>query len=181
VKGFKFKFIFFILRSLFYRFRYGARFRVSWRFGIEKDVVLHLDKGSSFSVGRNVYVTRLTNIEGYDDSVISIGDDVFVNKNVTIVSRYSVSIGSHCQLGPNICIYDHNHEYKKKTALRKQGYYGEPIVIGKNVWIGAGCFIGSGVKIGDNCVIAANTIVIKDIPSNTLLKNKLSYDFLDIV
>lgn len=37
-----------------------------------------------------------------------------------------------------------------------------------NVWIGAGVSVLPGVSIGDNCVIGAGSVVVKDIPSDSL-------------
>lgn len=38
-----------------------------------------------------------------------------------------------------------------------------------NVWIGMKCKILKGVTIGDNVVIGAGSIVVKDIPNNSLV------------
>ncbi|QWG03992.1 hypothetical protein KMW28_13775 [Flammeovirga yaeyamensis] len=45
---------------------------------------------------------------------------------------------------------------------------GNPIEIGENCWIGRGCIILAGVTIGDGAIIAANSVVNKNIPSNTI-------------
>ena len=42
------------------------------------------------------------------------------------------------------------------------------MVIGNNVWIGSGANILPGVSIGDNSIIGAGSIVIKDIPANSV-------------
>jgi acetyltransferase-like isoleucine patch superfamily enzyme len=41
--------------------------------------------------------------------------------------------------------------------------------IGKECNIGANSLIMPGVKIGDNCVVAAASVVMKDVPSNSLV------------
>ena len=43
-----------------------------------------------------------------------------------------------------------------------------PITIEDNVWIGGGAVICPGVKIGKNSVIGAGSVVVKDIPSNSI-------------
>ena len=40
-------------------------------------------------------------------------------------------------------------------------------VLGNHVFCGVGCCILGGVKIGDNVNIGANSVVVKDVPSNT--------------
>ncbi|GAA72649.1 galactoside O-acetyltransferase [Pseudoalteromonas sp. BSi20439] len=42
------------------------------------------------------------------------------------------------------------------------------VTIGSNVLIGSGCFICPNVTIGDNVVIGANSVVVCDLPSNTV-------------
>lgn len=56
-------------------------------------------------------------------------------------------------IGPNVCIYDHDHNYKGT------GYLSGEIFIGKNVWIGANAVILRGTRLGDGCVVGADTVV----------------------
>lgn len=42
-------------------------------------------------------------------------------------------------------------------------------VIGDNVFIGTGAKILGNIKIGNNVIIGANAVVIKDVPSNTIV------------
>ena len=43
-----------------------------------------------------------------------------------------------------------------------------PITVGDNVWIGAGVQVMPGVNIGSNVVIGSGSVVVKDIPSNSV-------------
>jgi serine O-acetyltransferase len=47
--------------------------------------------------------------------------------------------------------------------------------IGRNSVLGAGCKILGKLTIGDNCIVGANSVITKDIPSNSVvtIKNKL--------
>ena len=47
--------------------------------------------------------------------------------------------------------------------------YAFPVTVGNNVWIGGSVTIIGGVTIGDNAVIAAGSVVIRDVPANTLV------------
>ena len=40
--------------------------------------------------------------------------------------------------------------------------------MGNNVWIGAGVQVMPGVTIGDNVVFGGGSVVVKDIPSNSV-------------
>ena len=41
-------------------------------------------------------------------------------------------------------------------------------MIEKNVWIGMNSVILKGVTIGDNSIIGAGSVVVKDVPKNTI-------------
>ncbi len=45
---------------------------------------------------------------------------------------------------------------------------GEKCVIGNNVYLGANVSVIGDVSIGDNCVIGAGSVVVKDIPNNSV-------------
>lgn len=98
---------------------------------------------------------------------IKIGNDCFINRNCMIVAHKKIEIGDGTTIGPNVSIYDHDHD-------RNGSYKSKSINIGKSVWIGAGCIVLKGVNIGDNAVIGAGTVVTKDIDANTITINKES-------
>lgn len=102
------------------------------------------------------------------DSTLEVGENVFINRNCVIVARSKIVIGAGTQIGPNVCIFDHDHDRKKGGSTITA-----PIYIGKNVWIGANVVITKGVNIGENCVIAAGSIVTKDVPpSHTFVQKR---------
>ena len=57
----------------------------------------------------------------------------------------------------------------ERLQRRNQGLeYAYPITVGNNVWIGAGVQVMPGVTIGNNVVIGGGSIVVKDIPDNSV-------------
>ena len=46
--------------------------------------------------------------------------------------------------------------------------YACPITVGSNVWIDAGVQVMPGVTIGSNVVIGGGSVVVKDIPDNSV-------------
>ena len=113
-----------------------------------------------------------TQLKSCGKGEIRIGRNVFINRNSNIVAMEKIVIEDFVTIGPNTCIYDHNHsrEYIKKREGNE--FTTKPIVIEKNAWIGANVVIMSGVRIGENSVIAAGSIVTKDIPANSMLIQK---------
>lgn len=54
------------------------------------------------------------------------------------------------------------------TIGRKLSPRGVPI-IGDNVYIGAGARILGAIKVGDNVIVGANSVVVSDVPSNSIV------------
>ena len=44
-----------------------------------------------------------------------------------------------------------------------------PVVIEDNVWIGRGAIIMKGVTIGQGSIVVAGSVVMVDVPANTLV------------
>lgn len=168
------KIILFYLKQFFLLNKHRGRlhsngYRLSW----EPMAEFTIDPQSHIYLGRQVHLRKGVDIEARDGATVNIGNNFFINKNSSITARYGITIGDDCMIGENVTISDHNHAFQSsQIPFNQQGYYGEKISIGNNVWIGSGSFIGSGVHIGDNVVIGSGTFVSKSIPSNKKVYNK---------
>lgn len=97
-----------------------------------------------------------------------ICNGVYLNRNCSVVSMEAILIGNNVTVGPNVCIYDHDHN----TAMsheRDRDFVSSPIVINDNVWIGANATILKGVSIGKNAIVAAGATVIRDVPERAIV------------
>lgn len=90
----------------------------------------------------------------------------FINRNSTIVSMNLITIDSGVTIGPNVCIYDHDHNCSK---VKEKPYNTAPVRIEKGVWIGANSTILKGVTVGANAVVAAGSVVNRDVPPYTIV------------
>jgi maltose O-acetyltransferase len=98
-------------------------------------------------------------------SNITLGRNIFMNFNCTILDVTSVQIGDNVLLGPGVQIYTATHPLS--AAVRRSGLEaGKPVVIGADVWIGGGAIICPGVRIGPRAVIGAGSVVTRDVPSD---------------
>lgn len=98
---------------------------------------------------------------------ISVGENFFANFHLTVLDEAPVTIGNNCFIGPNVGIYTACHPLEAGER-DKWIEWAEPVTIGDSVWIGGGVTICPGVTIGDNCVIGAGSVVVKDIPANSV-------------
>ena len=105
----------------------------------------------------------------------SIGDALFCNYNFTVQDDAKVTIGNHCDFGPNVSIVtpvhpmlpDERYLMLNEKGEEKHMCYARPVAIGSHCWFGANVVVCPGVTIGDNCVIGAGSVVTKDIPANS--------------
>lgn len=113
---------------------------------------------------------------------ILIGEHVKFGFNCLVGASESITIGDYSSFADNITIMDNNNHpvnpIDRAIIYQRTAYNSEfrgwkysdsaPILIGNNVWCGSNVRICKGVTIGDGAVIAANTVVVKDVPSNSV-------------
>lgn len=105
-----------------------------------------------------------------------IGRGVFANFNLNIQDDARVTIGEYCDFGPNVTIVTAMHPMLASERLALPDDAGQPrrmcyawsVNIGRGCWLAAGVTVCPGVTIGDNCVIGAGSVVLRDIPANSL-------------
>ncbi|MBR1629159.1 MAG: sugar O-acetyltransferase [Lachnospiraceae bacterium] len=98
---------------------------------------------------------------------IEIGENFYANHNTVILDGARVVFGDNVFIAPNCGFYTAGHPIDAER--RNQGLeYAYPITVGDNVWIGAGVQVMPGVTIGNNVVIGGGSVVVKDIPDNSV-------------
>ncbi len=128
---------------------------------------ISLDRGAKITLGKPARIRSGAKIQARKDAKITIGDNTFINHGCMILSRQQITIGKEVQLGPNVMIYDHDHDYQ--VGLAKEQYKCSAVEIGNNVWVGANTIILRGTKIGNNCVIGAGSVIKGEYADNTLI------------
>ncbi len=101
-----------------------------------------------------------------------IGAHTFINFNFTVQDDALVTIGDHCDFGPNVTIVtpvhpmlaDERVAYPDENGTPRRLCWAKPVTIGNGCWFGANAVICPGVTIGDNCVIGAGSVVTRDVP-----------------
>ena len=75
---------------------------------------------------------------------------------IGVVLHSKTKLGENCTIGQGI------------TIGGRKGHGGPP-QFGNNVYIAAGARVLGGIKIGNNVIIGANSVVLKDIPDNSVV------------
>ena len=115
---------------------------------------VYFDYGINTTFGKNFYANF--NFTVLDCALVTIGDNVFVGPNVSIMTPMHPYLPEE----RNLYINDNGIETDKE--------YAKPIKIGNNCWLASNVVICGGVTIGDGCVIGAGSVVTRDIPSGVL-------------
>lgn len=105
--------------------------------------------------GCNIWVNENANL--------SLGSG-YINSGLNLSCFQSIEIGHEVVISENVTIRDSDNHY-----IDSQETNTLPIKIGNHVWIGFGAIILKGVTIGDGAVIAAGSVVVKDVPPNSLV------------
>lgn len=144
---------------------------------VQIDKAIRIGKGSEFifhprcqfRVKAGFKCGRYATIAVLSTGYLEIGKDVGIGNFNQIICHNHISIGDHTIFGPNVMVYDHNHQFSFETGVKRRNYDVSEINIGKNCWIGAGSIILKGINIGDNCIIGAGSIVTKSIPDRCVV------------
>ncbi len=108
-----------------------------------------------------------------DGGELSIGSRSFFNRNCIIACHLEIKIGKNVLIGPNVCIFDHNHKFSKTSGVKKSDFSLGEVIIGDGCWIGANAVILKGTRLGNNCIVAAGTVLFGTYPDNTIIRNKI--------
>jgi maltose O-acetyltransferase len=104
---------------------------------------------------RGIAPQRLASAAGAE---IEIGDNTRFNYGASIAASRAVRIGANCMIASFVTLDDSAAEFGAAA----------PIVIEDNVWIAHGATVAPGVRIGHRSVVAAGSVVLRDVPADTL-------------
>jgi len=139
------------------------------------------DKDFAVAIGDNALRTKIMNHirekGGNTPSLIhksaeisksaEIGIGVYIQPKAVIWTK--VKIENDCIISP-LSLICHHSIMKKGSLLSNLSSIGSNIIVGDHVFIGMGSTIMTGVKqIGSNSIIGAGSVVIHDVPPNTVV------------
>lgn len=99
---------------------------------------------------------------------IRLGTNVFINYHCVFLDCAPIEIGHDVQIGPAVQLYTAQHPLD--PVVRRSGVESaKPIRIGHDVWIGGGAVVLPGVAIGARSVVGAGAVVVRDVPTDTVV------------
>lgn len=120
-------------------------------FDIAPGVVLH---SRSYFCGRDVH----------------IAPGAFVNNAVFFDRGARIDIGERVAVAMQVSFITSAHEIGTPDhRAAGETWRPEPISVGVGAWLGARCTIMPGVTVGAGAVVAAGSVVVRDVPANTLV------------
>lgn len=104
---------------------------------------------------------------------LAIGDHTGIGHNCSFTIGKEIRIGKHCRFGSSVTIFDapgHPADPDARLAgLPSDQDEVRPVIIGDNVWIGTSAIIFPGVTIGDGSIVAMGSVVMTNVPPNTMV------------
>lgn len=109
-----------------------------------------------------------------EGGTLEIGEGCFFNNGCMAVAKERITIGNQVAFGPNVFIYDHDHDISSEKSIHDSGYKTSPVVIGDDVWIGANTVILRGTVIGRGSVVGAGSVLKGVYPAGSVIVQKRS-------
>lgn len=125
-----------------------------------EDVVMH---GTSTLVGAKVF----------EEPRLTIGDRSHCGSHFSVSVGADVTIGSDVLIANRVSLFAYD-SHPIDPVARSAGEPAEaassrPIVVGDRAWICMGVIILKGVTVGENAIVAAGSVVVEDVPPNTIV------------
>ncbi|MDH5765402.1 MAG: serine acetyltransferase [Gammaproteobacteria bacterium] len=89
-----------------------------------------------------------------------------IGEGVVIVHGHDIVIGADVIIGRNCKIF--NGVTLGNKDIKKSSYGNQP-VIGDNVVLSTGAKVLGKVNLGDNVIVGANSVVVKDVPADSVV------------
>lgn len=119
----------------------------------------HLTVGTDFLLWSHV---ARTNLGG--SGRLTIGDRVFINTGAMLLAFEQITIEDDVAIASGVFVSDSDNHPLEGRPVRVA-----PVVIGRGSWIATRSMILPGVHIGSRAVVAAGSVVVKDVPADTLV------------
>ncbi|TBX38677.1 sugar O-acetyltransferase [Lactiplantibacillus paraplantarum] len=95
-----------------------------------------------------------------------LGNDNFINRNLTMIDFGGIYLENHVFIGPNVTLLTVNHDERPN---QRQNLRTSAIHVEDGAWLGANVTVLPGVTIGKNAIVGAGSLVTKDVKASTIV------------
>lgn len=131
-----------------------------------------VEKGAKLKIGKMVRAQSNVRIRSRKNAELLIGDNVSFNYGCIVTAHHNIKIGKDSQFGPNVLVYDHDHDFRAEGGLKGKKFKCSSVEIGESCWIGANTIILRGTKLGDGCVVGAGSVLKGVYEPNSIIVQK---------
>jgi len=177
-------------------YKLGVLLAETWRFVFKLLIVEPVFRSVAEQVGARLRIERIPYIRGRGRIIVGsdvyisgkiaigfsshgssmpefiVGDKSFIGDECAFNAADHIRIGKECLIGGQTRIQDHDGHPIDADRRRRGDKLGPAeiggVVIGDGVWIAPRTIILKGVQIGENTVIGAGSVVVGDIPADSV-------------
>lgn len=152
-------------------FYVGFQLRGGRRMPTFDHTALVVHPGGQLKIRGSVQLCAGSCLSVHTNAVCNLEDGVVFAPNAVISCVHGLSVGSNSVFGWGFTLQDndmHTIQYATAEEQTIQAKRHCQVQIGSNVWAGHHVTVLKGVTIGDNVILGANSVVTKDIPSETM-------------
>lgn len=119
--------------------------------------------------GRGCVISAFTKVK--ISGPLELGSRVHIATGCFIDSGKRLSVGDDVLVGPNCTIVAVNYRFDRlDVPLPEQGLVSKGIRIGHRVWLGAGSVVLDGADIGDDVLVSAGSVVSGSVPPRSIVQ-----------
>lgn len=127
---------------------------------------VRLMTGGRLKFGRNAYIAKGSDLYIPDRAVL--GNNVSIGANFFVQTNFE--IGDDCLISSNVSFVGNDHDiYGGRSSYFSGRFPPSSVVLEGNNFVGFGSTIVGTVRIGKDSVIGAGSLVIDDVPPNTVV------------
>lgn len=127
-----------------------------------RGVRLCAKKGGRIRLDSSVYIDDHSRLQANEGGCLVVSEGVYMNTNCRIVAAERVDIGAHTMLGPNVCVFDHDHVFDAGGVHAE--LKSSPVVIGQRCWVAANALVTKGVTVADGTLVGGGSVVTRSLP-----------------
>ena len=152
------------LRLLGWKLHLGSHLKTGKRVYIGK----HCHLEGDITLENGTYISDYCVLQAEQGGKIHIDSDAFLNIYSKVFAMEEVYVGKNTMFGPNVSVYDHDHDISRGVKYAGKAFVKKPVRIAENVWCGANVVVARGSTIGSNCVVGAGAVVCGELENNGL-------------